>query len=252
MAGKKAGKRFIAGRSYKLGVASSASNALTIKWKQRPKPQIYQGSVFVEAGCEYTNDFWSRNPIDAELKTIFTIAEIDPDTNEEITFDVGSFHNKRSVEAQTLSDVPTMAVEPSRLSADSVRMWEDRVAELRKSNEVLQAELSSTRQTADQRINALMMELRKKDEEIGTLKADLRDVKTELRIMDEKVLPAYKKEAKEAQLSDSMNAKASLFAPIIDKIADRVLDRFMGGSSSTVDIPSAGTSDDLDSRIAGV
>jgi DNA repair exonuclease SbcCD ATPase subunit len=249
--------KFRKDRSYKIGEARTADQ-MRINWKSRPKPAIWQGSQLIDAGIDTLAKFWASNPISGPQKTIHTIAEIDPESKEEMLFDQGSFHGPKTAPsvpgaaAPTLGDVPPLQAEPT-MTAREVRVYEDRINELRTTNEALNRELAQVRTAHDAYVAQANERAQKQTEEILNLRTELRDKATELRVLEEKVLPRMQQAQQDAQLGDRTNAIVAVAAPLVERLADRFLGRFFDGPAPSA-TPSAapGTSDDLDTIISQV
>lgn len=254
-------RSFNATKSYKVGKVKEGGNPLRFQWLNRPKPIILSGQRFLDAGCRTAQDYWDKNPFDAAQKSIMTIAEIDPVTQDELPFSKGTHTNGPKVSHQGLSDAtqstppPLLSTNPDREITHVIKIYEDQIADLRRQldterqrNEALSKQIVDVQSSHN-------AEIRAKDQTIAKLDAQVKEHAFELKYVNEKIIPKYKETLDEKSgLADQISSIGSATGPFQQALADKLVDKlfasvggFLTGKPSTA-APSndtAVTSDDL-------
>ncbi|HCN05227.1 MAG TPA: hypothetical protein DIS79_06365 [Bacteroidetes bacterium] len=247
-------------KSYKIGKVKEGGNPLRFQWLSKPKAIILSGQRFIDHGCRTAQDYWDRNPFDAPQRTIMTIAEIDPQTQDEMPFSKGTHTNGPKVAASGLSDAvpaqPLLSTAPERELAHVIKVYEDQIIDLRRQ---LDAERSRNESLSQQIVSIQTehnAEIRQKDQKISTLEAKVQEHAFELKYVNEKIIPKYKEtiesqEGLSSQISSigaaSQPFQAALADKLVDKLFDSVTGFLTGKSKSSPAAPgeTAVTSEDL-------
>lgn len=243
-------KAFVANRQYRIGRARETRNKMNLTWQAKPKSLIYSGQQLITAGTPTAAEYWQKNPFDFPTRIILTIAEIEPTTQEEIIFDTGTHYDKPKVDG--LSDVPTATPPQSdRLSQQAVRVYEERVGDLKAQVATLQGEVESLRKRLDKERNEADARERELERALARVKDEAREAKLEIKYINEHVLPKSRGLGDEADRA-SMAQQTAPFQEALAKYAvDKVAEFFGGGRGRTPAPAPAGaetnhvTSDDL-------
>ena len=232
-----ANKKFMPNRNYRFGRIRDGGNKIRLQWLSKPRSMVVPGSTLIENGTPTTRDFWSKNPLAYPLKQIHMIAEIDPQTQEEIVFDTGSFLSERQPQPGGLSDQPIVPeTSGEKMNAQTVRVYEGRIEDLKKDVTDSRAETIQLRTDLDAERKSRLAEVTKLKEEIMKLKDENREKDVELKFITEKVIPKYKEQ--EAQGLNDSTKFTQATEPFQRQLADQVvskgmelIEKFFGGSS---------------------
>lgn len=246
---KPVAKHFKPDHQYKIGRVKDRANKMRLDWLQKPRPVVVSGKSIIEMGCPTTADFWARNPYNEPLRSIYTIAEIDPDSLEEIAYDQGSFMASRAPE---LSDAPTLSGTTDSLPTALQRVYETQISDLKAEIVALREENKALRDLADAERREAASREQSLREENTILTQKLNEAKLELNFIEKKLLPKYQEKLEEKTgLGDNAGSIAQLSQPFQARLADALIDRVFGIFTGSKEAPKDAatergmTSDDL-------
>lgn len=227
-------KHFKPDHQYKIGRVKDRATKLRLDWLQKPRPVVVSGKSIIEMGCATTADFWARNPYNEPLRAIYTIAEIEPDSLEEMAYDQGSFMASRAPE---LSDAPTLTNPTDNLPSQLQRVYETQINDLKQEVAGLREENKALRDLADAERREAAAREQTLREENTTLTQKFNEAKLEINFIEKKLLPKYHEKLEEKSgLGDNASSMAQLSGPFQARLADALVDRvfgFLGGSKES-------------------
>lgn len=175
-------KDFQRGKSYRVGKREAGSSSMKIQWTRKPAPKVYDGGYLVDtAGISSAEEFFAKNQFNYPLNESFIIAEIEPETGDDMYFHEGTFLVAKQDAAKGLADpIPNISEGLARSSAAVERSHQERVADLKEqlkaSNEINAANAKAqtdSQERYDRQISDLNKQLSKLKEENDKITREL-------------------------------------------------------------------------------
>ena len=178
-----ASKKFDKDKNYRIGRKRGGGSSARINWTKKPAPKPISGSWLISKGIITTEDFWEKNPTDIETNVSVVIAEIIPETGDDLYLDEGIFMNRRNMGGAGLGDeMPNFGAPAPVNNAAIERNYNNHVNDLKDLLDKANERLNEQEKAFNKRAAEYEATIKEKDEENVKLKDKIRDLQTELKI----------------------------------------------------------------------